>query len=124
MNILAARRVRQFLKLTYPICITLDNGVFVGKFPDLPAGQLTAADIQALYVNLDRLRRDWLTEQVLAGACIPLPNSYLAPIPTMDCPSASPAISTAPSSSSTTTTPSSSSATPDFSPSSEDDTRS
>lgn len=84
MNILKARRIRHFLRLTYPVRVWLADDGFVGNYPDLPEITLKDSDLQQLYSSLDQARREWITEQVLAGSSIALPNSYLGAVSTDD----------------------------------------
>jgi predicted RNase H-like HicB family nuclease len=79
MNILKAKRIRHFLRLTYPVRVVAQGLCFRGEYPDLPGCTYESESIEALYRNLDSLRRQWITEQVLAGDAIPLPNSHTQP---------------------------------------------
>ena len=77
MNILKAKRIRHFLRLSYPIRIVAQESGFRGDYPDLPGCVVTHCEIFELYSELELLRRQWLTERVLEDAPIPLPNTYL-----------------------------------------------
>ncbi|HET6343995.1 MAG TPA: hypothetical protein VFH51_03635 [Myxococcota bacterium] len=79
MNILKAKRIRHFLRLTYPVRVVAQGLSFRGEYPDLPGCSYESESIEALYRNLDALRRQWITEQVLAGDPVPLPNSHTQP---------------------------------------------
>jgi predicted RNase H-like HicB family nuclease len=79
MNILKAKRIRHFLRLTYPVRVVAHGLCFRGEYPDLPGCSYESESIEALYRNLDALRRQWITEQVLAGDPVPLPNSHTPP---------------------------------------------
>jgi predicted RNase H-like HicB family nuclease len=80
MNILKAKRIRHFLRLTYPVRVVAHGVSYRGDYPDLPGCAYESESLEALYRNLDAMRRQWITEQVMAGEAIPLPNSHTAPL--------------------------------------------
>ena len=43
----------------------------------MPGCGVTEADVGALYVKLERARREWITTRVSLGQDVPLPNSHL-----------------------------------------------
>lgn len=77
MNILKAKRTRYYLRLAYPVRITSTVDGFLGTYPDLPGCSLHEADLPTLYRNLQGLRRQWITERVLADLPIAAPNAHL-----------------------------------------------
>jgi predicted RNase H-like HicB family nuclease len=77
MNILKAKRTRYYLRLAYPVRITTTDDGFCGTYPDLPGCNLYEADLPTLYRNLQGLRRQWITERVLADLPIAPPNAHL-----------------------------------------------
>ena len=77
MNILKAKRTRYYLRLAYPVRINTTEDGFFGTYPDLPGCSLHEACLPTLYRNLQGLRRQWITERVLADLPIALPNAHL-----------------------------------------------
>src|SRR5438128_942322 len=77
MNILNARRIRHFLRLTYPVRVWATEEGFAGDYPDLPGVRQEDTNLARLYASLDQARRAWITEQVLAGGQISPPNNHL-----------------------------------------------
>ena len=79
MNILKARRIKYFLRLTYPLRVIAQEDEFRGDYPDLPGCQLCDDDLRRLYTLLEVRRREWITQRVLSGQPVPLPNSHCSP---------------------------------------------
>ena len=71
------RRLRFYLRLSYPVQIVAAEAVFRGWLPDLPGCQTECDDVQGLYVKLDVLRVAYLTRACTGGEEPPLPNTYL-----------------------------------------------
>ena len=78
MNILKAKRTRYYLRLAYPLRIVETESSFSGAYPDLPGCATREADLPTLYRNLEKLRRQWIAERVLADLPIADPNTYLS----------------------------------------------
>lgn len=81
MDRLAARKVRYYASLHYPVYATLMPEGFVACYPDLPGCVAMAASTSQLYATLDRVRRAWITDAIMKGDAIPLPNSYRTAVP-------------------------------------------
>lgn len=79
MNILKAKRIRHFLRLSYPLRVIANDDGFSGDYPDLPGCAVMGADLSMLYQQLESRRREWITEHVLMGENVPMPNSHLVP---------------------------------------------
>lgn len=77
MNMVKAKRIRHFLRLTYPLRVVADARGFRAEYPDLPGCALEDGNLTRLYASLELMRRQWITERVLTDAEIPLPNSHL-----------------------------------------------
>ncbi len=78
MNTLKSRRIRHFLRLTYPVAVVALPRGFRAVYPDLPGCKVLHALIDEVYGLAEAARRAWITERVLTDEAIPLPNSHLA----------------------------------------------
>jgi hypothetical protein len=76
-DLFAVRRLKFFLRLHYPVQITVGEDGFVGRYPDLPGCECQHADVGSLYASLEQTRQGWLSRQILSGLDVPLPNAYL-----------------------------------------------
>ncbi len=74
---LKQRRLKYFLRLDYPIHVTMVGEVFQGCFPDLPGLTVEDEDPSRLYARLESLRREWVTVRIMDGLPVPLPQSRL-----------------------------------------------
>ena len=77
MDRLAARKVRYYIGLHYPLHVTLSDVGFHGTYPDLPGCGAKADDPTELYAAADQVRREWIAARVFAGENIPMPNTHL-----------------------------------------------
>ncbi|MBI3178670.1 MAG: hypothetical protein HYZ27_03360 [Deltaproteobacteria bacterium] len=75
MDRLTAKKVRYFVKLQYPVFITVSETGFKGALPDLPGCECTCRELSEVYVALERMRRDFIAQKLSSGAGVPLPNS-------------------------------------------------
>jgi hypothetical protein len=74
MNAVMQRQMKYYLRLPYPLHITLGPEGFLGTYPDLGL-RLEDEDLPRLYARLDEYRRTFLLERVAMGQNIPMPNS-------------------------------------------------
>ena len=77
MNTIDAKRVRHYLKLTYPLRVVLFDDQFFAEYPDLPGCSCTHTDLPALMVDVESKRRAWVTQWLLTHTDVPLPNSHV-----------------------------------------------
>ncbi len=70
------RKVRYYTRLHYPAQVLLTDSGFRGTYPDLPGCFFECDDIHELYARLERIRREWIANRLVAERDVPLPNSY------------------------------------------------
>lgn len=69
------RKVRYYTRLHYPVQVVLTDSGFRGTYPDLPGCSFVSDTVDELYARLERVRREWIADQLIAENDVPLPNS-------------------------------------------------
>ena len=59
-DLLVVRRLKYFLRLHYPVHVTVGSDGFLGHYPDLPGCQCRDKDVAGLYASLEQTRQSWI----------------------------------------------------------------